>query len=184
MISPTTYYGYDADGNLEYVTDPRGAGNALAGTTGDKLHDMVFLRRAQSPDVRVDALADTTFASDVTPSTQPANSTMTTYDNLGDVLTVTQSVDGATTRTTSIGYDNLGRKISETDPQVTNGLTGLPVTPMTKYSYDLNGNLLSTTDPGRRHDLDGLRRLEPPDQDGERRRQRPQRHALCHNDDL
>ena len=30
---------------------------------------------------------------------------------------------------------------------MTNGLTGLPVTPITKYSYDHDGNLLSTTDP-------------------------------------
>ena len=81
------------------------------------------------------------------PPASPTDATMTSYDALGDVSTVTQSVDGATTRTTQYGYDNLGRKISETDPQVTDGLTGLPVTPITRYSYDLNGNLLSTTDP-------------------------------------
>ena len=52
VISPTTYYGYDADGNLEYVTDPRGAGNALAGTTVANYTTWYFYDGLESPDVR------------------------------------------------------------------------------------------------------------------------------------
>ena len=53
--------------------------------------------------------------------------------------------------TTTYGYDNLGRKTSETSPQVTvypvGGGNSQQAMPTTTYAYDRDGNLLSTTDP-------------------------------------
>ena len=60
----------------------------------------------------VNPLADTTYTSDATPATQPADSEMTQYDALGDVVATTDELG----RTTDFVYDNLGRKTDEIDP--------------------------------------------------------------------
>ncbi len=148
-ISPTTYYGYDADGNLKYVTDPRGAtiaGGLGAGSPG--YTTWYYYDTLNRPVATIDAAAG--LATDQgmagSPPSPLTHATVTSYDKLGDVSTVTQSVNGATTRITAYHYDYLGRETAEIDPQVTDGRTGLLVTPTTAYAYDLNGNQLWTTD--------------------------------------
>ena len=78
----------------------------------------------------------------------PQHTTTTTYDALGDVLTVTDPLG----RTTTYHYDNLGRKIEEIDPAVlttldSGGSGSQPISPTTYYGYDADGNLKYLTDP-------------------------------------
>jgi uncharacterized delta-60 repeat protein/RHS repeat-associated protein len=153
--SPKTFWGYDANGNVAAVENPLGSvpSTPTDVSTFDPAHTTwYFYDGLNRQTCVVDALADTTYTSDVTPSTQPADSTLTTYYAIGTVATVTQTVSGTSqVQTTTYYYDNLGRKIEEVDPSVTvyavGGGTGTTVSPTTTFAYDLNGNLLSTTDP-------------------------------------
>jgi RHS repeat-associated protein len=103
---PKTYYGYDADGNLACTTGPLGA------YAGDPAHTTwYFYDGLNRQTCVVNALADTTYSSDVTPATQPSDSEMTQYDALGDVIATTDELG----RTTAYVFDNLGRQIEEID---------------------------------------------------------------------
>ena len=141
--APITYYGYDAAGNLAYVTDALGSGPA------DPAHTTwYFYDDWNRKTLVVDALANMPApASDVPPPTQPADSTLTTFDFAGNVSTVTQAVNGTTQfQTTTFQYDYLGRKTKEIDADPNTGTQGSG-SPITQFMYDLNGNVLSTIDP-------------------------------------
>jgi RHS repeat-associated protein len=167
-FSPTTYYGYDLDGNLEYVTSPLGdvdadttSGHAGAGDPG--YTTWYFYDGLGHQTLVVNALADTSYLGDpdMTPtSSQPDNSTLTTYNPLGDVASVCQYISGSTFQTTTYAYNNLGEKTAEFDPAVAspsgwteyNAATtwssgDTAYNPTTTFSYNIDGDLLSTTDP-------------------------------------
>lgn len=153
--SPTTYYGYDADGNLKYVTTPMGATNAGGTGPGDWNYTTWYFYDSLDRQVCViypqstvsESWTPSTVPDTISLATQPDKSTITTFTALGQVSTVTDQLGN----TTSYRYDDLGRKIEELDPSVTvypvGGGTPETVSPITAYVYDLNGNLLSTTDP-------------------------------------
>ncbi|MGE3407544.1 MAG: Calx-beta domain-containing protein [Pirellulales bacterium] len=63
------------------------------------------------------------------------------YTDVGLLATVTDSLG----KTTTYGYDHIGRLLTETlpDPDGAGGLSA----PVTTYAYDSNGNMLSLTDP-------------------------------------
>ena len=160
-----TTYGYDANGNLAKIVDPRGnvTGANPADFTTDYTYDAAG-RQLTSTDPlghktsyfydSVGNLATVTDANH--------HSTTYTYDAVGRVLTVTAPDNGVTT----YAYDGNGNELSRTDANshTTNyvydkanelvqatgvdpdGSGPLPA-PVTSYSYDANGNLVSTTDP-------------------------------------
>ena len=141
LAAPTTYYGYDPNGNLKYVTD-------TLNTTGrgDTSHTTWYFydnlnRQVCIIDPRGNDYSLTSSPESITLSPQPLYSVVTAYDAAGNVSTVSQSVDGATTRTTTYLHDNLGRTKEEDSPPPGNGTY-----PKTIYTYDLNGNVLSTAD--------------------------------------
>ena len=122
---PTTYYGYDADGNLKYETDPPGNTTSVGGTTYyfyDTLGRLVCT---------IDASADSSHGSWLAsgvPDLAPAyslgdDSTRTTYDALGDVA----STEDQMGRTTVYVYDNLGRKTDMIQPDPATGQNVLAV---------------------------------------------------------
>ena len=163
LTTPITYYGYDADGNLQYVTDPRGdvgidnVHSSQAGAGDPYYTTWYFYDGLDRQTCVVDALAcanDINETSDMTPASQPANSTFTTYDALGDVKTTTN----ANGNTTTYNYDYLGRKTSEVDPLVwaTPDAGGAPeqIAPTAYYGYDADGNLKYVTDPRGDYNVD------------------------------
>ena len=118
---PTTYFGYDADGNVQYVTEPRGDSDVGGdGPGGGTFTTWYFYDGLDRKTCVVDAMAGADYlgASDATPLTQPNNSTLTTYDALGDVAAVVQYVGSSSQalQTTLYLYDFLGRKVEEIDP--------------------------------------------------------------------
>jgi RHS repeat-associated protein len=68
------------------------------------------------------------------------------YDNVGRELSETQVSDtypnGLTTTT---AYDSQSRVVTQTDPSVTDRVTGAVHTKVTSYSYDADGNVLTST---------------------------------------
>jgi YD repeat-containing protein len=90
-VSPTTYYGYDADGNLKYTTDPQGT--PAAGGQGaadwnyttwyfyDGLGREVCVIDPQSS--RASSWTPSNVPDTISLSPQPNKSTLTTYDKLG-----------------------------------------------------------------------------------------------------
>jgi YD repeat-containing protein len=135
LTSPITYYGYDANGNLKFVTDPRGSGPGDPQYTTwyfyDAMNRQVLVIDPLGEDFQLNSIPN------VAPTPQPAHSVLTTYDAVGNVIAVTDELF----RTTNYTYDNLGRKTAEIDPDPGTGR------PTTRYAYDANGNLVSTTDP-------------------------------------
>ena len=144
---PKTYYGYDADGNLKYVTDPLGSGKL------DTAHTTYYFYDTLNRQVcTIDPLANKTAWNTDTniPDLAPAyvagdHSVRTTFDNLGDVKTTRDQLG----RVTTYQYDYLGRKTQEIDPAAMSLVNGTmqSVQATTTYAYDADGNLLSTTDP-------------------------------------
>ena len=134
---PTTFYGYDAAGNLRYVTDPRAAvaGDATFTTWifYDGLNRKTAVVNAMGADWPVTAVPE------VLPGSVTTNVTLSAYDAAGRLSAVTDALG----RTTAYAYDTLGRKIAETAPAA-NGSSARPVT---RYAYDAGGNLTSVTDP-------------------------------------
>ena len=137
----TTYFGYDAAGNLRYTTDPRGAGPRAVGFTTYIFYDALGRKTST-----VDALAPVPVSwsdsdaaiPDLLPSTVTTNVTRTVYDPRGRV----QSTIDALNQKTDYFYDYLGRKGSEIapDPDGTGTFDGRPVT---VYGYDPAGNVTS-----------------------------------------
>jgi len=78
---------------------------------------------------------------DVTDPSSLDRTSFTSYDNSGNVISVTDALGN----TTTFEYDQLNRQVTQTlaDPDGTGALTA----PVTQYDYDLTGNLLSVTDP-------------------------------------
>jgi YD repeat-containing protein len=132
-VSPTTSFAYDPDGNLSSTTDP------LNHTT--RYFYDGWNRRTNV----VDALSTASFASDAALSTQPPHGTLTTYDALGNVHTVTDELG----RTTQFVYDHLNRKTEEIDPAANSIVSGVlqTVSATTFWNYDADGNVTSMTDP-------------------------------------
>lgn len=134
---PTTYYGYDAAGNLRFSTDPRGASAGDPNFTTWLFYDA--LGRATAT---VDALGPDwapTAIPDLLPSTVTTNVTRNVYDNRGRVAASINALG----RQTDYNYDNLGRKISETAPEPIAGSSRS----VTRTAYDAMGNTVSVTNP-------------------------------------
>jgi len=136
---PTTHYAYDAAGNLRFTTDPRGAAAGDTGFTTYFFYDALGRRTAT-----VDALGPDwphTALPDTLPGTVTTNVTRIVYDARGRIASTTDALG----QTTDYGYDNLGRRISETaaDPDGAGPLAR----PVTRFTYDAVGNLRSTTTP-------------------------------------
>jgi RHS repeat-associated protein len=118
-ISPTTYFGYDAVGNLKYTTDPRGATDAGGQGAGDPNYTTWYfyddLNRqvcAIEPGSTSVTWTTSTIPDTISLSPQPNKSTVTSYDALGDVLTTTDELG----RITRYQYDNLGRQTATIAP--------------------------------------------------------------------
>ncbi|MEI6657129.1 MAG: RHS repeat-associated core domain-containing protein [Planctomycetota bacterium] len=139
----TTYFGYDAAGNLRYTTDPRGAGPRALGFTTYIFYDALGRKTST-----VDALAPVTVTGywsdsdaaipDLLPSTVTTNVTRTVYDPRGRVQSTIDSLN----QKTDYFYDNLGRKGSAIAPDP-DGASGPLARPVTLYGYDPAGNVTS-----------------------------------------
>ena len=86
-------------------------------------------------------------AGDVAKVTNPVGLVTThTYDNLGRVLTSTQVSDTYPAGlTTTYLYDSLDRVVRQTDPPVTDRVTGAVHTEVTTTTYDPDDDVLTTT---------------------------------------
>ena len=86
-------------------------------------------------------------AGDVMQATNPLGLvTKYSYDNLGRDLTQAQvSNTFPAGLTTSYAYDGQDRLVAETDPPVTDRVTGAVHTKVTTYTYDADSNVLTTT---------------------------------------
>ena len=135
-VTPTTYYGYDANSNLVYVTDPLGSAPDTNGVPDrvyttwyryDKLNRQTAVIDALDTDPNCVAAPDDPTAAFV--GTHP---TTTVYDAVGNV----QSVTDPKSYTTSYVYDRLNRVTSDTNSV---GYTA-------NYAYDAAGNLVKKTD--------------------------------------
>ena len=126
---PVTTTTYDADGNVQTVTDPRGFVTTY------------YYDESNRKIVEEDAVGDYTWYY---------------YDNDGNLVDVVNAngatsasppaeVSGSTVAddTTRYFYDALGRKIEECGP-VSGGGAGCVTT---QYAFDASGNMTSTTDP-------------------------------------
>jgi uncharacterized delta-60 repeat protein/RHS repeat-associated protein len=152
-LSPRTYYGYDLNGNLKWVTDPRGnAPNPSTGALDWNYTTAYFYDALDRPACTIDPKigATQTWTVSTIPDTAPAyspgdRSIRTTYDALGDVATTSDQLG----HTTTYQYDNLGRKKAELAPYAYSDVGSTPtyMQATTTFAYDANGNLLSTTDP-------------------------------------
>jgi RHS repeat-associated protein len=113
-----TTYGYDNDGRRTSVTEPNNQAAQLSTT-------YVYDARGRLKQINYPPTA-----------TQPATSTLYTYDGMGNVLT-SQDQNGLVTTKT---YDDVGRLKTVKDAM--NPPNGF----VTTYAYDLNGNLQSILD--------------------------------------
>ena len=124
LTSGTIAYDYDARGNLTSLTDP------LNHTTVYAYNDLNQRTSITTPDP------------DGTNSAYTAATTAYTYDQNGNLLTVTDPLGNVTEYT----YDALNRQLSVTTPDP-DGTNSAYTAAVTAYAYDLNGNVLSVTDP-------------------------------------
>jgi RHS repeat-associated protein len=138
MTGSMTFYRYLVDGEKITVTAPNG--NAPGATAAHYTTTTVldrFGRTAQFIQPSPDGVA-------------AAPTTSYTYDNNGNVLTITDprgNVAGATAshHTTTFTYDGLNRKLTQTSPVPNLDGTGTPS--VTSWERDLLGNLTTMTDP-------------------------------------
>ncbi len=138
MTGSLTTYFYLVDGNENTMIAPNG--NAPGATASQYTTTMVLDRFGRTSET-------------IQPSpdgVSAAPTTSYTYDNDGNVLTITDplgNVSGATAsfHTTTIAYDGLNRKISQTSPVPNSDGSG--TASVTSWTYDLIGNMTSMTDP-------------------------------------
>jgi uncharacterized delta-60 repeat protein/RHS repeat-associated protein len=127
--APTTYYSYDADGNVKTVTDPRGFVTTY------------YYDESNRKTIEQDSVGSSSYLY-----------TWYYYDSDGNLVD-TVDANGATSTsrpttfsasaadTTQYVYDNLDRKTETIEPTAPNGTR-----PTTYYVYDQSGNLIATTD--------------------------------------
>ena len=134
---PTTYYGYDADSNLSWVTDARGSAAQDAAHTTNYVYD-------EADRLTQQILPD--------PDGAGPLGTLTTryfYDDTGNLRYVVdpRGTDNKEAEyTTEYQYDHLGRLTNAILPDPDGAGTGNPA-PEIGYTYDAYGNLASVTDP-------------------------------------
>jgi len=141
LNSAHTYFDYDTNGNLKYVTD------ALNTTgRGDTSHTTWYFYDTLNRQVCVIDPLGEDFSlpapDSIDLSQQHRHSVVTTYDKLGNVTAVKQAVDASNYQTTTYQFDNLGRKTAEIAPD-----PGNSTHPTTQFVYDLAGNLIESIDP-------------------------------------
>jgi RHS repeat-associated protein len=145
LTSAVTYFGYDANGNLKYVTSSPSDGTASQGPGDTRFTTWYFYDTLNRQVCVIDPLGeDFSLPSpdSINLAVDHRHSVVTTYDKLGDVTAVKQAVDVTHYRTTTYQFDNLGRKIAEVAPD-----PGNSTHPTTQFVYDLAGNLVETIDP-------------------------------------
>ena len=143
---PTTYSHYDANGNLDGVSDARGA--APSDPTNLATYDFAHLTQYTYDEANRESVLYQTDPD----GASPWNWVLTSYayDNDGNLVDLgAPGINGYTYLHTIYQYDTLGRKIRETQPNPATGSTSQsdPNCPNTYWSYDSNGNLASVTDP-------------------------------------
>ena len=128
---PTTSYGYDYNGNVTSVTDPRGF---VTNYTYDE-ENRKITQESVNPDGPGTSLSTWYY--------YDANSNLQyVVDSAGATGTRPTTFSASAYYTTQYVYDNLGRKIEEIDPLSAAG----GYQPTTLYAYNQTGNLVSTTD--------------------------------------
>ncbi|MFF3911464.1 LamG-like jellyroll fold domain-containing protein [Streptomyces sp. NPDC001848] len=154
-----TSYSYDSSGNRTGVTTPAVAGFPNGRTTTISYTDGTTIAAADSgyapkglPYKTVSPGGATTTIGyfkdgDIASITDPDGQvTKFTYDNIGRILTKTVTSDSYPNGlTTSYAYDGVSQVTSETDPSVTDRVTGAVHQARTTTVYDADGNVTSQT---------------------------------------
>jgi RHS repeat-associated protein len=138
LPAPSSAWGYDSRGNVEYVTaNFVGQGGVAAGATSRSTHYEYDAIGRMTKETLPDPDGSGPLARSVS---------QTTYDADGNILTMTDPRGSVTT----YAYDTFGRVVSETtaDPD---GPTGPLVPLVTQYVYDNAGNLARKVAPGAAH---------------------------------
>ncbi|MBW5251788.1 Teneurin-1 [Streptomyces sp. P01-B04] len=155
-----TSYAYDTAGNLTSVTTPPVPGHPN-GRTATTAYTTATTAAAEGGTAKAPAglvaevvtpggrkTAYSYFANGDVAETTDANGATerSTYDNLGRQLTRTEVTDAQPGGiTTTLTYDKDDQVLTETDPPVTNRVTGAVHTGRTSTVYDPDGNVLSQT---------------------------------------
>ncbi|MEM6821457.1 MAG: RHS repeat-associated core domain-containing protein, partial [Verrucomicrobiota bacterium] len=124
LVRPTTQTEYDANGNVTATINPLG-----------NRWDFTYDLRNRKTKEQQPAVSDQG-GSNARPEIE------TTYDSVGNILTVTDARNNATTTE----YDPANRPIKVTAPAVAT-LGGGSASPITETTYDPNGNVLTVKDP-------------------------------------
>nr|WSW68819.1 polymorphic toxin type 24 domain-containing protein [Streptomyces sp. NBC_00995] len=155
-----TSYAYDTAGNLTSVTTPPVPGHPN-GRTATTTYTTATTAAAEGGTAKAPAglvaevvtpggrkTAYSYFANGDVAETTDANGAKerSTYDNLGRQVTRTEVTDAQPGGlTTTLTYDKDDQVLTETDPPVTNRVTGAVHTGRTSTVYDADGNVLSQT---------------------------------------
>ncbi|MEU9866167.1 LamG-like jellyroll fold domain-containing protein, partial [Streptomyces sp. NPDC047971] len=155
-----TSYTYDTGGNVTAVTSPPVAGHP-SGRTVSTTYTTTATPAAEGGTAKAPAglvaqvvtaagkrTSNTYFANGDLAETIDANGGKAkyTYDNLGRQLTKTEFSDSHPAGlTTSQTYDKNDQVVTETDPKVTNRVTGAVHQARTTTAFDADGNVLSQT---------------------------------------
>ena len=158
---PTTYYHYDADGNLDGVEDARGTppSNLVFLSTFDPAHTTQY-----SYDQSDRKIAE------ILPDPKGGSNTLTTSYNLdgdGNVIVVTTpGINTAATLTTDYIFDNLNRKVEEIQPDPATARTSATDSELPDDVLELRPERQSGFDdrPQRQHDQLHLQRGRPADE--------------------
>jgi large repetitive protein len=144
---------YDVKGNATTVTDPLGRVTTTTytdGTTTASTDGGIAPAGLPATVVRPSGATEKieyTAKGDVGRVTTPAGKVTTyTYDNLGRKASETEVTSSFPAgQTTTYTYDDAGRVLTQTDPPVTNRVTGAVHTSVTTNVYDGDGNMTSQT---------------------------------------